>query len=212
MSNLAPFVAAALRDKSVVDVQKENDALRKDNDRLREMFSVQITGPDGTPVYSDASLVEHGHIQQYDDRGAGWVVDFRKEALRPCLVEDLKAIEVRVGGVVIFEGSSLMEHEYGRVFEDCLFDEETGYCEFEIYNLGSEGFELCNELYLDIGPYESVGEYEKQAVKLGIRNPYTDLPSCRDLESVCNLIFFRRLELDYEKVKLQVKACERQLE
>ena len=209
MSDLAPFVAAAIRDKSVEELQKENDRLQKENERLREMLSVQITGPEGTPVYSHAQLATDGFLQDYDD-WEGWVVNFREEDLLPCVAEDLNAIEIRVGGVVILTGASLVDHRYGRVFEEERFDKESGYFEFDIYNLGSEGQGLCTELNLAIGPYESVSDYEKQVMKVGIPHPYTDLPSCRDLERVCNVIFFRSLEMEYEKVKLQVRSCERQ--
>lgn len=204
MSELAPFVAAVLRDKSM-------EALQKENDRLREIMSVQVTGPAGLPVYAHGSLVEHGNIVDYDDY-QGWAVRFEEEKLAPCLAEELNTVEFRVGGVVVMTGADLMDHENGRVFEECMFDEETGYCEFQMYNLDSLGMSYFLGLYFNIGPYQSINEFEEAARKLGMLSPYIDLPSCRHLEQVCNLIFFQSIELDYEKVGLLVKACQRQRE
>jgi hypothetical protein len=65
MSDLAPFVAAVLRDKSNADMKEENDALRQEIDSLRCQLSnthaVKITGPNGSPVYAHAQL-EDGHV------------------------------------------------------------------------------------------------------------------------------------------------------
>ena len=56
-SDLAPFVASVLKDRTVADLMTEIDELkkeaqRKDDERLR----VEITGPRGTPVYYQASM------------------------------------------------------------------------------------------------------------------------------------------------------------
>lgn len=202
---LAPFVASVLRDESLWAVQNQNR-------RLREMLSVRITGPEGTPVYAHASLAQDGQKVRRDaPEDDGWLVSFQEKTLVPCLAEDLVAIEIRVGGVVVLTGADLMDHEYGRVFEECRFDEDTGYCEFDMYNLFDKGMGLCTELQIQIGPYESINEYEEQ-VKGIIPHPYTDLHACRDLERVCAEITFHEIELDYEKAKFQVKACQRQLE
>lgn len=71
MSDLAPFVAAAIRDKVVTDLQEENKKLKEENKGLREEVSrltelrdafsqhpqgpwylISVTGPRGYPLYS----------------------------------------------------------------------------------------------------------------------------------------------------------------
>jgi len=62
MSNIAPFVAAALRDQVVVDLHEENQALREENRRLRDYgitWTVLITGQDGSPVFAKGTLSHH---------------------------------------------------------------------------------------------------------------------------------------------------------
>lgn len=44
MSDLAPFVAAAIRDQVVLDLQKENKGLREENDNLKDALSVVMQG------------------------------------------------------------------------------------------------------------------------------------------------------------------------
>ena len=53
MSDIAPFVAASLRDKVVADLMDENNNLREKN---RALNLVKITGPEGYPVYA------HGQV------------------------------------------------------------------------------------------------------------------------------------------------------
>ena len=53
MSDLAPFVAAALGDKVVAELKDENKRLKQENSRLqREKGRLEITGRHGTPVYA----------------------------------------------------------------------------------------------------------------------------------------------------------------
>ena len=60
MSDLAPFVAAALRDKVIQELTKENKsqagAIATLKSSVRDLRSVSITGPGGTPVYSKWKL------------------------------------------------------------------------------------------------------------------------------------------------------------
>ena len=63
MSDLAPFVAAVIRDRVVEDLQNENEAQRQEIERLRRTLhernprrSVQLTGPNGKKVFVDSSL------------------------------------------------------------------------------------------------------------------------------------------------------------
>jgi hypothetical protein len=63
MSDLAPFVAAVIRDRVVVDLKDENEALRQKNEALeREIHkrnphrSVQIRDSDGKKIFADSEV------------------------------------------------------------------------------------------------------------------------------------------------------------
>jgi hypothetical protein len=94
MSDLAPFVTAALRDKPLKDLMAENDALRK---QLQPTRRVEITGPNGTPVHARA---------QFDDGGTSvgssyWDVKFPKgKQLLACPLAALEGIEIWIGGML----------------------------------------------------------------------------------------------------------------
>jgi hypothetical protein len=105
MSDLAPFVAAALRDKVVAELYEENRALTSQLERERTYSqSVAITGPRGSPIYAKA-LFQDGN---YDYSSPElWKVEFPYEYdddddERPfscCSVSELAEMEVRIGGV-----------------------------------------------------------------------------------------------------------------
>jgi hypothetical protein len=65
MSDFAPFVAAALRDKTVTDLLEENQTLQ---DQLASFRTIRITGKDGFPVYAEQDFAS-GKPTDY-----GWVV------------------------------------------------------------------------------------------------------------------------------------------
>lgn len=107
MSDLAPFVAACLRDKVVTDLQEEVQQLREQlqQEQLQSQ-TVAITGPCGSPVYAQA-LFGDG---KYDYSPELWKVDLlkKKKSARtttsskfrgPCFVENLSDMEVRIGGI-----------------------------------------------------------------------------------------------------------------
>ena len=74
MSDLAPFVAAVIRDKVVSDLQTEIEQLR--NELYVERYkskTVAITGPNGTPVYACAQFDLHGN---FDNSPELWKVEF----------------------------------------------------------------------------------------------------------------------------------------
>ena len=67
MSSIASFVAAALRDQVVVDLQDENQALKEENLRLRDYgvtWTVLITGQDGSPVFAEGTLSHHELLKE----------------------------------------------------------------------------------------------------------------------------------------------------
>lgn len=92
MSDLAPFVAAVLRDRTVTELKKENDELRQ---KVDQFVKVQVTGPKGTPIYYEGSL-KNG----YDTpTGTGYWIDL-------CHCDDVSSLEYRIdngveGGVYL---------------------------------------------------------------------------------------------------------------
>lgn len=79
MSDLAPFVAATLRDKVVKDQQEEINRLKRKIDQIEREKKlsrmVMVTGPEGTPVYSSGDLYSDGEdtTEDVEDR-ARWEV------------------------------------------------------------------------------------------------------------------------------------------
>jgi hypothetical protein len=96
MSDLAPFVAATIRDKVVLELMEENKSMRKQVATLRYFKTVEITGPDGDPVYTRAQFDEDGC---YNSNPNLWSVHFAEgKQLLPCPLSMLEGIRVRLGG------------------------------------------------------------------------------------------------------------------
>jgi hypothetical protein len=144
MSDLAPFVAAALKDKVVADLLEENRRLKRQVESFRR---VRVTGKNGFPVYAEQDFT-HG---KPTDHG-WWVVRLpspfnnNKTALSsttataaevpiPCPMSLLAECEVHVGN---FRNMTC------RDFQDCFFDgNPKGY--FSLF--ATKGLWLC--CYLD---------------------------------------------------------------
>lgn len=95
MSDIAPFVAAALWDKAMADMIEENKQLRQ---QLRSARDVEITGSGGEPVYARGQLDEDGTFHRHRDPTI-WRVKF-SEQIAACSLSDLKDIQVWVGGTI----------------------------------------------------------------------------------------------------------------
>lgn len=78
MSDLAPFVAAVVRDKTIADLLEENEKLRWRVEANRQ--DVELTGPGGVVVYVG-----------YDRNGSITV--------QRCTLHDLKDLEVHIRGM-----------------------------------------------------------------------------------------------------------------
>ena len=77
MSDLAPFVAAAIRDKVVTDLQVEINTLRQQLAIERyKSKTVAITGPNGIPVYATAQFDINGN---FDNSPELWKVEFQQQ-------------------------------------------------------------------------------------------------------------------------------------
>jgi len=93
MSDFAPFVAAALRDKTIHELMEENRKLRE---RVRYLMAVEITGPEGQPVYARGQFDKDG---DYHGNPHLWNVKFSEE-LTPCPLSELQKIEIWIGGSI----------------------------------------------------------------------------------------------------------------
>jgi hypothetical protein len=101
ISDLAPFVAAVLKDKIVMDLKKENEELRKRED---ERLLVEITGRGGTPVHYQASLKDGFDYSRNNE----WIVNIedKKNDIGEDIVLPLNSIadlEVRLGGIIMVD-------------------------------------------------------------------------------------------------------------
>jgi len=126
MSDLAPFVAAVLRDRTVEEMKQEIDDLRAELSRTRK---VSVTGPFDSPVYAEGQL-ENGRLAGLagPDYPRLWRVDLG--ALAVCSVAAFQGIEVRVGGICVakFQDNDAYEcraisysHETRVVLIQCRF-------------------------------------------------------------------------------------------
>jgi hypothetical protein len=111
MSDLAPFVAATLRDKVVSDLCDELEDLKLQLQKQRNQSQlVSITGPRGTPVYTQ-TLFPNGN---YDASPELWKVEFPEKEPEnssnknknknnadqaSCALCELANMEVRIGGI-----------------------------------------------------------------------------------------------------------------
>eukprot|EP00978_Attheya_sp_CCMP212_P026678 scaffold88272_cov57-Attheya_sp.AAC.2 len=98
MSDLAPFVAATIRDKVVDDLMKEVDGLKLQLSKTQE---IEVTGPNGTPVYA-TGMIDQG---EYTADGKRWRVDLVERVRVPPSAMDLD-VEVPVS----VEGDELRDH------------------------------------------------------------------------------------------------------
>lgn len=91
-SDLAPFVAATLRDKVIAELKEENRELREKESKSK---IVEVTGEGGEPVYAQGNFISDG---QYHGNPNLWEVIFPEDSIVPCPLTALDGVEVRVGG------------------------------------------------------------------------------------------------------------------
>eukprot|EP00980_Cylindrotheca_fusiformis_P008929 scaffold1901_cov126-Cylindrotheca_fusiformis.AAC.5 len=108
MSDLAPFVAAALRDKVITDLIDELENVKLESQKQRDQSQlVSITGPRGVPVYAETSFRDGNYDTSSPEM---WKVEFPKasfphqnERQQPApaaaTLSELADMEVRIGGI-----------------------------------------------------------------------------------------------------------------
>ncbi|OEU11593.1 hypothetical protein FRACYDRAFT_227772 [Fragilariopsis cylindrus CCMP1102] len=95
-SDLAPFVAAVLKDRTIAGMIQENNELKsKLTDRDNERLLVEVTGQHGSPIYYKGSMRNGGRCD--DDH---WCVHLEKNdtVLSLILLSDL---EIWLGGTLV---------------------------------------------------------------------------------------------------------------
>lgn len=99
MSDLAPFVAAALRDRNIEELMEENKKFRNENKKLQEENRVlkarviRVTRPGGSPIYAQR------HIAYANETEQGFLVlNLHATTLPMCPIEDMERCEVHIGG------------------------------------------------------------------------------------------------------------------
>ena len=157
MSELAPFVAAALRDKVVLDMLHEVEELKRQLSRARR---VTIQGRSG--VWAEAQL-EDGHTMD----PTRWNVDFPENS---SYIGDIRLAELKVGGLV---HSDLFTSARETFPED--YAEETKRMEVTVYYgemcITFEVGEVEKEFYsamLEVDPEQALEEMVKV---LSMRRP-----------------------------------------
>ena len=110
MSDLAPFVAATLRDKVVADLLEEIERLRdeiKANNRYPRDFLVEITGPNRTPIYSRCTITRED-LELRHPRAILYAQSLDK--VSGCSLGDFAKAQVWVNGSL-----------YSSIGQDCVF-------------------------------------------------------------------------------------------
>jgi hypothetical protein len=104
MSDLAPFVAAALRDKVVTELQQENAGLRQENAGLRQIVEanrsdIEITGPRGFPTHASVDIdVESNQVLTFSLRN------------NCCSLSRLMEAEIHILGRRVTSFSEIVDH------------------------------------------------------------------------------------------------------
>jgi len=96
MSDLAPFVAAALRDKTVMELIEENKKLAKQH---RQARTVEIMATGECDPIASALFDENGSFGGGKDCDK-WNVNFSHRSVAvDCSLQDLPELEIRLGGI-----------------------------------------------------------------------------------------------------------------
>ncbi len=128
MSELAELVAAAIKDKVVLELLEENKKLKE---LLHVYNKLEVTGKDGSPVYVCAKQNLDGMYAKVDDDRNDDAND--KDEILSLPLKSLPDIEIRMGGSPIMP--SLWENSWGFVEESSinfLFEEERANGKFSV--------------------------------------------------------------------------------
>lgn len=108
-SELAPFVAATIRDKVVAEMSQEIERLRADLEKVKlaavrsAAFSnvITITGKGGTPIYARGSL--NDSVDRFGNTSVSRLTNSDSDdSLEMCPVREIENAEIRKGGEFLF--------------------------------------------------------------------------------------------------------------
>jgi len=169
MSDLAPFVAAVIRDKCVKDLQAENESLRAAGE------TVEISNLPGTQVYA------RGKLTGGFPAGSGEHWQVKLEQLAPCPLADIHRVQVRLGGIPLLDSGCIDRTAcwvLGFVVGCYDFETQLGLMEWDFRTSQS-----VSSLSIRCGPFESLDEYESTDDGYSDRtNPFL----CRHLRQQAN--------------------------
>jgi hypothetical protein len=130
MSDLAPFVAAALRDKVVAELQQENAGLQQENAGLRQIVEanrsdIEITGPRGFPTYASMDIDLHV------ERNSSPILTLDSLMHKSCFLSRLMESEIHIFGRRVTSFSEIVDHGACGVQENnCLKFSRKGILKF----------------------------------------------------------------------------------
>jgi hypothetical protein len=173
MSDLAPFVAAALRDKVVSELHEEIRELHSAlQTQRRQSQCVAITGPMGSPIYAQANFRDNGN---FDYSPELWKVEFptttsicsgnnnnnnsngggctkststTATTTNTCTLAELADMEVRIGGIA---KARLMTGGNGSIVEGFVNDVKNNYNAAQQSGAVSIWFGGSSGIWLTIG-------------------------------------------------------------
>jgi hypothetical protein len=167
-SSLAPFVAAILRDRTVTELNQENEELRKQlNNERDKKFIVEVIDKegigDGTQVHFQASLKD-GYAA--DKLEYAWTVDFKHNEV--IYIDDIccEFIEIRLGGIPIEKFKKRTLYYYDISFHGFDREHQMGSLEIRM----DHGPSPITTLVTKIGPIPTEADYDylrRQAYTMG---------------------------------------------
>jgi hypothetical protein len=159
ISDLAPFVAAVLKDKTVMDLNKDIEELREElreesREREKEILLVEVTGRGGTPVHYQASLID-GETDLFKDDL--WNVyfeqkkyEFGEDIVLPLnLIKDL---EVRLGGIVVLDMEHSSNDTYDEGYNFSENEEDPQICDIYVEYLDKPISPIVESVNCSVGP------------------------------------------------------------
>ncbi|CAB9497584.1 expressed unknown protein [Seminavis robusta] len=99
---LAPMVSAVLRDCKVMELM---DEVKQKDMVINQIMHVEITGPNGTPVYAEGQF----NRGKYGGRVDQWFPSLQHK--KDCPLSQIRGLEVRLGGMVQFSLDPFRDQE-----------------------------------------------------------------------------------------------------
>jgi hypothetical protein len=191
MSDLAPFVAAALRDKVVEDLQQENAGLRRFKEIVEANRSdIEITGPRGFPTYASADI---GDVEN----DLSPILSFYMSN-KSCFLSRLMESEIHIFGRRVTSFSEIVDHGAcdGQENDNLIFSRKSV---LEFLSLQIDFIDDFDTLVDDINDGQKSEAFEG------------DWPSDRCISGV-SLVYFEDFKLSEELWKRAKREKKRKVE